>query len=242
MDAIRTVGLTKKYKQVTALDGLDLTVGQGEFFTLLGVNGAGKTTAVRLLCCLLRPDGGDAFVQGASVRHDPGRVKRVIGVCPQQTAVAPNLTVWENLDLMGGLQGLAGQQRRRRTQQLLEEFGLSPLARRRAGRLSGGWQRRLSLAMALVGRPQVLFLDEPTLGLDVLARRQLWQSIQKLRGKTAVLMTTHSMEEAEALSQRVGVMQAGRLLAAGTVEQLKGRTGAASLEEAFLELVKGDLE
>lgn len=240
MEAIRTVQLTKRYRQVLALDRLDLSIQQGEFFTLLGVNGAGKTTAVRLLCCLLRPDGGDAFVQGASIRSDPSRVKRVIGVSPQQTAVAPNLTVQENLELMGGLQGLSAPERQHRTQALLEEFALLPLKKRRAGRLSGGWQRRLSLAMALVGRPQVLFLDEPTLGLDVLARRQLWDSIQRLKGKTAVLMTTHSMEEAEALSDRVGVMCQGRLLATGTVEQLKGRAGAANLEEAFVQLVRGE--
>lgn len=237
MEAIRAEKLTKRYKGVTALDGLDLTVEQGELFTLLGVNGAGKTTAIRLMCCLLKPDGGDAFLQGVSVRACPAQVKRLIGFSPQQTAAAPNLTVQENLELMAGLQGLSGPDRRRKTQELLEEFELAPLKKRRAGRLSGGWQRRLSLAMALAGEPQALFLDEPTLGLDVLARRQLWESIRRLKGKTAILMTTHYMEEAEALSDRVGVMRQGRLLAAGTAAQLKARTGAGTLEEAFVSLV-----
>lgn len=238
MEAIRTVGLTKRYKEVTALAGLDLAVGQGELFTLLGVNGAGKTTAVRLLCCLLRPDGGDAFVQGVSIRADPARVKGMIGFSPQQTAAAPNLTVRENLELMAGLQGLPGPERRARAGRLLEEFELAPLQKRRAGRLSGGWQRRLSLAMALVGRPQVLFLDEPSLGLDVLARGRLWDAVRRLKGKTAILMTTHYLEEAEALSDRVGVMQAGRLLAVGTPAQLKSRTGRQTLEQAFVALVR----
>lgn len=239
MYAIETRGLTKHYKDVIAVNQLDLTVEKGELFSLLGVNGAGKTTTIKMLCCLVRPTAGDAFLMGKSILTDTGGVKEVIGMSPQETAVAPNLSVRENLALMCGVHGLDRETSGHRTEELLERFSLEPVEKKRAGKLSGGWQRRLSLAMALISDPQVLFLDEPTLGLDVLARSELWDAIRSLKGKTTVVLTTHYMEEAEALSDRIGVMKDGQLLALGTAEQLKQRTGAEKFEDAFIAIVKG---
>ena len=226
MDGISIRGLTKRYGDVTAVAGLDLAIPAGERFALLGVNGAGKTTTVRMLSCLTRPTAGDALVCGRSVADQPRAVKALIGLSPQETAVAANLTAEENLLFMAGAHGM---ERR--------ALGLGEVLSRRAGKLSGGWQRRLSIAMALVSRPRVLFLDEPTLGLDVLARAALWQVIRDLQGVT-VLLTTHYMEEAEALADRVGVMAGGRLLCADTPGALKDRAGTDRFEDAFVTIVK----
>lgn len=239
MYAIETRGLTKKYKDVTAVDALELAVERGELFSLLGVNGAGKTTTIKMLCCLARPTAGDALLMGRSILTDTGRVKEVIGMSPQETAVAPNLSVRENLALMCGVHGLDRETGRRKTGELLERFSLGPVEKKRSGKLSGGWQRRLSLAMALISDPAVLFLDEPTLGLDVLARSELWDSIRALKGKTTIILTTHYMEEAEALSDRIGVMKDGKLLALDTAAELKAKTGTEKFEDAFIQIVKG---
>lgn len=239
MNAIQAVGLTKKYKGVTAVDGLDLSIRSGELFSLLGVNGAGKTTTIKMLSCLTQPTSGDALLGGMSIKKDPAAVKRIIGVSPQETAVAPNLTVRENLELMCGVRGYSGARSRERAAELSEEFGLGEISGRKAGKLSGGWQRRLSIAMALTGQPEILFLDEPTLGLDVIARSELWDTVRCLKGKTTVVLTTHYMEEAEALSDRIGIMRGGRLLALGTVGELKALAGEERFEDAFVKLVKG---
>lgn len=239
MEAIRTTELTKRYREVTAVDGLDLTVQQGELFSLLGVNGAGKTTTIKMLSCLTQPAGGDAFLNGRSVVSDPAGVKAIIGISPQETAVAPNLTAEENLLLMGGVHGLTREMRRRRAAELSRQLGLESVLSRKAGKLSGGWQRRLSIAMALVSEPEILFLDEPTLGLDVLARSELWETIRSLKGRITVILTTHYMEEAEALSDRIGIMKNGRLLVVGTAGELKRQAGAERFEDAFITLVKG---
>ena len=239
MNAIETHNLTKRYRSLTAVDGLNLTVTAGELFALLGVNGAGKSTTIRMLSCLTRPDGGDAEICGHSVVRDAAAVKACIGVSPQETAVAPNLTAAENLALMCGVHGMNRRTTAEKTAVLAEQLGLGEVLHRRAGRLSGGWQRRLSIAMALVSDPQVLFLDEPTLGLDVLARSELWDVIRALKGRTTVVLTTHYMEEAEALADRVAMMKSGRMIALGTVAELTAQTGTANLEGAFLALVKG---
>ena len=225
MNAIETERLTKRYKDVTAVDGLSLTVGQGEFFSLLGVNGAGKSTTIQMLCTLTRPTSGDARLMGHCVQTDAAGVKAIIGVSPQETAVAPHLTVWENLSLMGGLHGFPKEKSRSESERLMAQMGLETVRNKRAGRLSGGYQRRLSIAMALVTDPQILFLDEPTLGLDVLAREEMWQVIRGLRGRTTVVLTTHYLEEAEALSDRIGIMGGGRLLRLGTAAELTAQTG-----------------
>ncbi len=239
MEAIQTVGLVKRYKDLTAVDGLDLGIGQGELFSLLGVNGAGKTTTIKMLSCLVKPTGGDAFLNGVSIVKEPSWAKEKIGISPQETAVAPNLNVKENLELMCGAHGFSKEKTRRKTEEISERFGLGNVLKKRAGKLSGGWQRRLSIAMALIGEPEILFLDEPTLGLDVLARADLWDLIRSLKGKVTIILTTHYMEEAEALSDRIGIMKDGRLLALGTAKELKEKTNAKNFEDAFVAIVRG---
>lgn len=238
MKAIQTEHLSKRYKNILAVDALDLAVEQGELFALLGVNGAGKTTAIKMLSCLTRPSAGEAWLDGKSILSQAAEVKQRIGVSPQETAVAPNLTAEENLLLMCGVHGFSREKSRQKAAELAAQLGLAPILHRRAGKLSGGWQRRLSIAMALVSQPEILFLDEPTLGLDVLARSDLWETVRGLKGRITIVLTTHDLEEAEALSDRVGVMKDGRLLALGTPEELKRQTGSDRFEEAFVKLVK----
>lgn len=238
MKAIQTEHLSKRYKNILAVDALDLAVEQGELFALLGVNGAGKTTAIKMLSCLTRPSGGEAWLDGKSILSQAAEVKQRIGVSPQETAVAPNLTAEENLLLMCGVHGFSKEKSRQKAAELAAQLGLAPILHRRAGKLSGGWQRRLSIAMALVSQPEILFLDEPTLGLDVLARSDLWDTVRSLKGRITIVLTTHDLEEAEALSDRVGVMKDGRLLALGTPEELKRQTGSDRFEDAFVKLVK----
>lgn len=239
MDAIKTDALTKRYKDVTAVDALNLTIKEGELFSLLGVNGAGKTTTIRMLSCLTRPTDGDAWLGGKSILSESDEVKRLIAVSPQETAVAPNLTVKENLQLMCGVHGFVNEKHDRKVREMIEQFNLAAIAGKRAGKLSGGWQRRLSIAMALISEPKILFLDEPTLGLDVLARSDLWDIIHSLKGKITIVLTTHYMEEAEALSDRIGIMSSGRLIVCATAEELKEQTGASRFEDAFVRIVKG---
>ena len=239
MNAIEIHGLRKCYGSLTAVDDLNLTIGQGEFFALLGVNGAGKTTTIKMLSCLTLPTAGDAKLLGRSICTEAEQVKRVIAVSPQETAIAPNLSVTENLEFLAGIHGLSKQDVKARTAEMLETLGLQPVAKQRAKTLSGGWQRRLSIALALVSQPEILFLDEPTLGLDVLARRELWRVIEALKGKVTVILTTHYLEEAETLADRIGVMAAGRLKAVGTVAELLAMTGGKNLEDAFVILAEG---
>ena len=238
MQAIKTTQLVKRYKNLTAVDKLGLEIQQGELFSLLGVNGAGKTTAIKMLSCLTKPTSGDAIVDGYSITNEPVQVKRLIGVSPQETAVAPNLSVKENLELICGIHGFSKEKTKAKIQELSEQFSLDSVLQRKAGKLSGGWQRRVSIAMALISEPQILFLDEPTLGLDVLARHDLWESICALKGKITIILTTHYMAEAEALSDRIGIMKNGRLLAVGTVEELNATAGTNDFETAFVSIVK----
>lgn len=242
MYAINTTELVKQYGSITAVDKLSLTIQQGELFSLLGVNGAGKTTVIKMLSCLTSPTGGDATVGGYSINKEPKQVKRLIGVSPQQTAVAPNLSVSENLELICGIHGFSKEKTSKKLQELSAKFSLDSVLHRKAGKLSGGWQRRVSIAMALIGEPQILFLDEPTLGLDVLARHELWEMIRTLKGKITMILTTHYMEEAEALSDRIGIMKSGSLLAVGTAQELKDQAGTADFETAFVTLVKEGLQ
>ena len=238
MQAIEITELVKRYKDITAVDNLNLQIRQGELFSLLGVNGAGKTTTIKLLSCLTKPTGGDAAICGHSITKEPEQVKRLIGVSPQETAVAPNLTVKENLELICGIHGFSGGKTKKKIQELSDQFDLDAVLKRKAGKLSGGWQRRVSIAMALISEPQILFLDEPTLGLDVIARHDLWDAIRALKGRVTIILTTHYMEEAEALSDRIGIMKNGRLLAMGTAAQLKAQAGTDDFETAFISIVK----
>ena len=229
MYAIKTERLTKKYKDLIAVDSLNLSIAQGELFALLGVNGAGKTTTIKMLTCLTKPNSGNAFVNGNSIITDVAAVKSIIGVSPQETAVAPNLSVKENLALMCGVHGFSKEKQQAKIKELSEQFELKTILSKRAGKLSGGWQRRLSIAMALISEPQILFLDEPTLGLDVLAKSDLWDTIRALKEKITIVLTTHYMEEAEALSDRIGIMKDGKLLALGTAEELKAKAGTEKI-------------
>ena len=242
MNAIQTIQLTKKYKDLTAVDQLNLEIQKGDLFSLLGVNGAGKTTTIKMLTCLTKPSDGDAIILGNSITKDTAQVKKNIGVSPQETAVAPNLTVKENLELMCGVYGFPNEKKKAKVFELSEQFELSQILNKKAGKLSGGWQRRLSIAMALIGEPKILFLDEPTLGLDVIARSELWDTIRSLKGKITIILTTHYMEEAEELSDRIGIMKAGRLLAIGTAEELKEKADTDKFEDAFVKIVKEEVK
>ena len=240
MHAIQTTALTKRYKELTAVDGLNLEIRRGELYALLGVNGAGKTTAIRLLTGLTQPTSGDALVGGYSITREREQVKRRIGVAPQETAIAPNLTVKENLELICGIYGFSKTKTASKIEELTGQFSLESVLTRRAGKLSGGWQRRVSIAMALIAEPELLFLDEPTLGLDVLARHELWDTIRALKGRITIVLTTHYMEEAAALSDRIGILKDGRLLAVGTAAELMERSGTDDFEQAFVTIVKED--
>ena len=239
MDAIRIEGLTKKYKDVVAVDNLSLFVRKGELFSLLGVNGAGKTTTIKMLSCLTQPTSGDAFLNGKSICKDSAAVKSLIAVSPQETAVAPSLSVRENLELMCGVHGFPKGKQNAKISELTELLGLESVIKKKAGKLSGGWQRRLSIAMALISEPDILFLDEPTLGLDVLARSDLWDIIRSLKGNVTIILTTHYMEEAEALSDRIAIMKDGKLLVCDTADKIKRTAGTDNFEQAFVRIVKG---
>lgn len=241
MSAITITNLTKKYGALTAVDNLNLTIDKGELFALLGMNGAGKTTTIKMLSCLIKPTYGDAVLLGDSINGNSNAVKQKSNMSPQETAVAPNLTVLENLELIAGIYGQNAETSRKSAKEMSSQFGLYDVLSKKAKTLSGGMQRRLSIAMALISNPQILFLDEPTLGLDVLARRKLWASIKQLKNKVTIILTTHYLEEVEALSDRIGVMTNGNLTAVGTMAELTTQTGTANLEDAFVALSGGEL-
>jgi ABC-2 type transport system ATP-binding protein len=219
--AIQTFSLSRKFGDLVAVDGIDLSIKEGELFSLLGPNGAGKTTAIKMLCCLLRPSSGTATVMGRDIHEDPMAVKQIIDVSPQETAIAEHLNAWENLRLIGGIRGLSKEEVKKRSEELLEMVGLAKRAKEQVRKFSGGMKRRLSIAMALVSDPQVLFLDEPTLGLDPQSRRGIWEHIAELKGKKTILLTTHYLEEADALADRIAIIDEGKIAALGTPQELK---------------------
>jgi len=234
--SIQAEGLTKVYGAKRAVDELHLDIANGELFALLGVNGAGKTTTIKMLTGLTQPTSGDALLLGDSITKDAIHAKAHNGISPQETAVARNLSVLENLALMAQVYGADRKTAAQKAQETAEQLGLTEVAKAKAKTLSGGMQRRLSIGMALISNPKILFLDEPTLGLDVIARRELWSVVRKLKGRVTILLTTHYLEEVEALSDRVGVMAKGRLTAVGTVAELIEKTGAKDFEDAFIAL------
>ena len=240
MEAIKIENLTKKYKDTVAVDNLSLTVFKGELFSLLGVNGAGKTTTIKMLSCITAPDSGDAFLNGNSIKKEADKVKSIIAVSPQETAVAPNLTVKENLELICGINGFSKNETKEKTENQIKLLNLESVVNKKAGKLSGGYKRRLSIAMALISAPEILFLDEPTLGLDVLSRADLWDIIKNLKGKITIVLTTHYMEEAEALSDRIAIMKDGKLLICDTSATIKQKAGTNNFEEAFVKIVRGE--
>ena len=238
MDAIRTVSLTKKYQDLIAVDELDLSIKKGELLSLLGVNGAGKTTVIKMLTCLVKPTEGNAFVEGKSITEESDQVKSIISVSPQESAVAGGLSVRENLQLIAGVHGFTKEKTNKKIKELTKLFALQSVLDRKAEKLSGGWQRRLSIAMALINEPKILFLDEPTLGLDIIARSELWELIRSLKGNTTIVLTTHYMEEAEALSDRIAIMNHGKLLITDTAEELKKAANTDRFDEAFIHFVR----
>lgn len=236
--AIVVTGLSKQYPDKTAVDNISFSVDKGSIFSLLGVNGAGKTTTIKMLCGLTRPTGGEAYVLSHSIHTELDEVKKLVNISPQDTSVASRLTVRENLEFIAGIYGADRKKQREKADEMIQYFHLQEVADRRAKVLSGGWQRKLSIAMALITEPQIIFLDEPTLGLDVLARRELWEVIRRMKEKITIILTTHYMEEAESLSDKVAVMVDGQIKAMGSVEELKEQTGADNLEEAFVRIAQ----
>lgn len=236
---IQTDCLTKSFKDLKAVDEVSLKVKGGELFGLLGVNGAGKTTLIRILCGLLKPTSGKASVLGKDVESQMVEIKRYIAVSPQETSVAPNLTVEENLCFFASIYGFDGKRAKARAGEIIDKMGLAEVAKKRAKVLSGGWQRRLSIALALISDPKIIFLDEPTLGLDVLARRELWRIIEGLKGKCTVVLTSHYLEEIEHLCDRGAILAKGRLLTVGTKEQILKEAEETDFENAFVKIVEG---
>ncbi|WP_243522559.1 ABC transporter ATP-binding protein [Bacillus pseudomycoides] len=236
--AIVIKNLTKKFKERTAVDDLSLTIKKGEFFALLGQNAAGKTTTIKMLSGLLTPTSGDALMLGDSIVKDPTKVKQKINISPQETAVAPNLSVKENLEFIASIYGSNKKEAKQKTVEMMTKFGLSERATNKAKTLSGGLQRRLSIAMGLISSPKIIFLDEPTLGLDIRARHDLWKTLLELKGNITIILTTHYLEEVEALADRVGIMHGGKLHALGTINELKENTGQSSLENIILTLTE----
>ena len=219
--AIQTFSLSRKFGDLVAVNSIDLSIEEGELFSVLGPNGAGKTTAIKMLCCLLRPSSGTATIMGHDIQKDPIAVKQIIDVSPQETAIAEHLNAWENLSLIGGIHGLGKEEVKKRSEELLEMMGLTKRAKDQVRKYSGGMKRRLSIAMALVSNPQVLFLDEPTIGLDPQSRRSIWEYITELKGEKTIVHTTHYLEEADVLADRIGIIDEGKIIALGTSQELK---------------------
>ena len=235
---IEIKNVTKKYGNYVAVEDISFKVEESSIYGLVGYNGAGKTTLISIISGLLKADGGDVYVDGLSVTSRADDVKKLIAVSPQETAVAPNLTVKENLEFFAELYGKPKD----RAIIAIDEFRLTEVADKRAKALSGGYARRLSVAAALITEPKVLILDEPTLGLDVVARRELWKILGERAGSVTTVLTTHYLEEAEALCDRVGILKEGVKIFDGTVESLKVQTGENSFEDAFVKISAETIE
>jgi len=238
MFAIEAKKLTKKYKDKVAVNEIDLKIKKGELFALLGVNGAGKTTTIKMLSGLILPTSGEIIIEGMNIKKDVYKIKEILNVSPQEIAIAPNLTVKENLEFMAGVYQIKDKDKK--INELIKQFKLDEVLSKKAKTLSGGYQRKVSIAISLINNPKILFLDEPTLGLDVIARKELWKLINSLKGKITVILTTHYMEEAESLSDRIGIMANGRLVDIGTSKELIKKTKAKNFEDAFVSIATGE--
>lgn len=238
-NSIEIKGLRKEFGSKAAVKDLTLTIPEGCLYALLGINGAGKTTTIRMLTGLTKPTAGEAYVMGHSITSELPEVKKLVNISPQETSVAPNLTVRENLEFIAGIYGFDKAKTKEKVAQMIEQFSMEEVEHQKAKTLSGGWQRKLNIAMALITEPRVLFLDEPTLGIDVLARRELWRKIEALKGKITIILTTHYMEEAESLADEIAIMAKGELMATGSPAELMCRTETERLEDAFIKIVEG---
>ena len=237
MLSIETKKLTKKYNDKAVVKDMNLKIEEGELFALLGTNGAGKTTTIKMLSTLILPTDGEIKISGLDIIKDRQKIKEILNVSPQETAIAPNLTVKENLDFMAGVYQIPN--REEKIKELIKMFKLEEVLKQKAKTLSGGWQRKVSIAISLINDPKILFLDEPTLGLDVIARKELWKIIENLKGKITIILTTHYMEEAESLSDRIGIMAKGKLIDIGTSEELIEKADAKNFEDAFVKIATG---
>ena len=237
MNSIEVKKLTKKYKDKIAVNGLDLQIKKGELFALLGTNGAGKTTTIKMLSGLILPTSGDIIIENMDMKKDVYKIKELLNVSPQETAIAQNLTVKENLEFMTGVYQIKNKDDK--INELVKQFKLNDILNKKAKTLSGGWQRKLSIAISLINDPKILFLDEPTLGLDVIARKELWKVIETLKGKITIILTTHYMEEAESLSDRIGIMANGNLIDVGTSKDLIKKAKVKNFEDAFIKIATG---
>ena len=237
MFSVETRELTKKYKDKIAVNKVNLQKKKGELFALLGTNGAGKTTTIKMLSGLILPTSGDIQIENMDIKKDVFKIKEILNVSPQETAIAPNLTVKENLEFMAGVYQIKDKEKK--IDELIKRFKLDEVLTKRAKTLSGGWQRRVSIAISLINNPKILFLDEPTLGLDVIARKELWEIINALKGKITIILTSHYMEEAESLSDRIGIMANGNLIDVGTPQELIAKTKTKNFEDAFITIATG---
>ncbi len=239
MEVIKINNLSKKYKDVVAVDKLNLSINEGEIFALLGINGAGKTTTIKMLSGLTKATSGKAYIYDYSINKDIDKIKELIDISMQETAIARKLTVEENIEFYAKLSEQTKEEIKETKEYIFDSFKLDKVKDKKASKLSGGWQRKLSIALALVTKPKILFLDEPTLGLDVIARRELWNTISKLKQKMTIILTTHYMEEAEVLSDRIGIMKDGKLLFVGTKDELFLKTNKSNVEDSFVKIVSG---
>ena len=237
MNAIEIKNLTKRFKDKVAVNNINLEVKEGELFALLGTNGAGKTTTINMMSTLIMPTDGEIKVLGYDTKKDYMKIREKLNVSPQETAIAPNLSVKENLEFMAGVYKIKDKETK--IDELIKMFKLEEVLKQKAKTLSGGWQRKVSIAIALINNPQILFLDEPTLGLDVIARKELWKIIESLKGKVTIILTTHYMEEAESLSDRIAIMNKGNIVQIGTAKELIEKTGAKNFEDAFVKIATG---
>ena len=239
MSIITINNVCKSYKSKKALDNVCLEIEQGELFGLLGVNGAGKTTLIKILCGLTRKTSGSVMINGYNLDKDIDKIKEIIDISPQETAIANNLTVKENLEFFAHIYNKKATEI---TNEIVEDLNLGEVLNQRAKTLSGGYKRRLSIGISLISQPKILFLDEPTLGLDVFSRRELWQIIKKLKKKTTIILTSHYLEEIEHLCEKIAILSNGKIMRVGTIEEIKQITNKDSFEEAFIKLLEGENE
>ena len=239
MNIITIDNVCKNYKSKKALDNVSLSIKQGELFGLLGVNGAGKTTLIKILCGLTRKTSGTITINNFNLDKDMDKIKEIIDISPQETSVANNLTVKENLEFFANIYNNNDDNT---INEIVDIFNLNEVLNQRAKTLSGGYKRRLSIAIALISKPKILFLDEPTLGLDVFARRELWNIIKKLQKNITIILTSHYLEEIENLCDRVAILSNGKLLKTGTIEEIKQITDTQNFEDAFIKLVEANNE